>query len=324
MKLGKTEMLLSLRGRGSADFKHWVFSVQQSRFPVRSLLGKDQFVHVVRRSLYLGTMVDDRALLGPELAHRDQASAIAFQELSKALREVPQQDLKAKLLFLDSLSVNSALFSSGAWYRLHSQDLVHLRAQYVKKYKRFLQFLGSKLEARPTFMFSPKLVGLQLIWFYRLQDSGCFVKFYIQRPSTCCAYCRPSTAPHALWVLTTRGCIISSMTLTGFVHITMPWHHYRSHRLIRQRGSNTFGGLQQLGRFRFVGPWTRQCKKVVEISGACAGRGVSCGSYRTMVFHPLAIYLFLLSIGRLFNVHCVLRSRSRRLRRLRHIFERLT
>ena len=87
----------------------------------------------------MGTIVDDRALLGPELAHRESMSAIAFQELTKALREVPKQDLDAKLLFLDSLTINSSMFGAGAWFRLHSQDMVRFRAQYVKKYRRLLQ-----------------------------------------------------------------------------------------------------------------------------------------------------------------------------------------
>ena len=89
--------------------------------------------------MYLGTIVDDRALLGPEIAHRESSSGIAFQELTKALREVPQDELDAKLLFWDSLTVNSSMFAAGAWFRMHTQDLIRFRSQYVRKYRRILK-----------------------------------------------------------------------------------------------------------------------------------------------------------------------------------------
>eukprot|EP00959_Pyramimonas_sp_CCMP1952_P364355 7629986-Pyramimonas_sp.AAC.1 len=65
MKVGKTELLLDVRGSGAADFRRELFREPSPCIKVPGLVCGGETVSVVRSTLYLGSMLDDKASLGP-------------------------------------------------------------------------------------------------------------------------------------------------------------------------------------------------------------------------------------------------------------------
>ena len=139
MKVGKTELLLDLKGVGSAAFKRDLFKEPLPSIAVEGLLCGGNSIPVVRSTVYLGSMLDDKASLGPELAYRDREASGAMKALRRAVAKAPNKDIPPKLYLLDSLSVNAALYAAGTWYAMTKAELSRLQCHYIRRYRGLLR-----------------------------------------------------------------------------------------------------------------------------------------------------------------------------------------
>eukprot|EP00959_Pyramimonas_sp_CCMP1952_P293316 6134637-Pyramimonas_sp.AAC.1 len=105
---------MDVRGTGAPAFRKELFSQQEPCISVPGLVCGGNAISVVRSSLHLGSVLDDKGPLGPEITYRDREASGAMKTLRKATSKAPGKDMAPKLIFLDSLSLNAATYASGA------------------------------------------------------------------------------------------------------------------------------------------------------------------------------------------------------------------
>eukprot|EP00959_Pyramimonas_sp_CCMP1952_P378312 7924972-Pyramimonas_sp.AAC.1 len=84
--------MLHLTGPGPAKFRRHVFHSLGKVYPVRSMF-VGEGVNVVRAAVHLGSVITDRALLGPELVRREAESRVQLSVLSKAFKKATKASI---------------------------------------------------------------------------------------------------------------------------------------------------------------------------------------------------------------------------------------
>ena len=92
----------------------------------------------VRQYPHLGTILDERGTLGPEVAHRIAGTTSSAKVLSrKVFKAVPKspEALGMKMRFVDSLLSSSLLFNAGTWSNVERGAYERLRHTMLRRYR---------------------------------------------------------------------------------------------------------------------------------------------------------------------------------------------
>ena len=113
---GKTEILLSLRGKGSTSVKRRLLSVDTPVMPVVLANGATVEVRLVESYQHLGNQVTQAASCLEDIRAKSRAACIVMQRLQKTLLRNPALAPPEKADLVSSLVISKLRYGAGLWH----------------------------------------------------------------------------------------------------------------------------------------------------------------------------------------------------------------
>ena len=127
---GKTEAVVSLRGKGSRGIRASIFASEPPTVEVNARLWPDARVQLVPVYRHLGGLIHHGAQLKHELRHRKALAWSAFNKRRKKIFGSPTVVWSDKTILFESLVVSVLFHGAGTWGPLSSEDRQSLAATY--------------------------------------------------------------------------------------------------------------------------------------------------------------------------------------------------
>ncbi len=136
---GKTEALVSLRGRGATKARRKWFTDHHGLLPLPSCLLPDCCIKMVARYKHLGGVVDAKAKSTPEVRARVGQMRQAFRKYRKTLFVVPSISRSKRAQLLRPFVLSILEYNLGTLTGLHDGDRQYIATALLSIYKQIMK-----------------------------------------------------------------------------------------------------------------------------------------------------------------------------------------
>ncbi len=135
---GKSEAIITPRGKGSQGVRRLLFNTMRSKLPLQTAMPGDPCLRLVPRYKHVGGLVTFGAKMRPEIAHR-AAQALQLLQLYKAkVFRNKTIGIPARMAVLRSTALTTLHYNAGIWSRLTQFEEKMWHTIHLKLYRAAL------------------------------------------------------------------------------------------------------------------------------------------------------------------------------------------
>lgn len=135
LKAGKTELLLSLRGKKSRAAKQRIFNVIEPTIYIAEAPEGFQMVRLTAKYRHLGTQVHLAESLMVEIKARLGQSSLIYRKHRKQVFQNRKLPLQRRILLFNTMVLSVLQYNLGTWYGLSSAEFKFLRSRLYSMYR---------------------------------------------------------------------------------------------------------------------------------------------------------------------------------------------
>ncbi len=132
---GKTEAVLSLRGRNSQGVKRLLYNTMHGELPLDTPMAGNPKLRLVPKYKHVGGWVTVGAKLRPELVHRAAQAHQLYQTYRTKVFNNPSIAVDARLAVLNATAITTLHYNAGTWSHFTQYELKFWYSTHLKLYR---------------------------------------------------------------------------------------------------------------------------------------------------------------------------------------------
>ena len=132
---GKTEAVISLRGRNSQQVKRLLFNTMKGELPLDTPMEGNPKLRLVARYKHVGGWVSTGAKLRPELLHRAAQAHQLYQTYRPKVFNNPSIKVDARIAVLNATAITTLHYNAGTWSHFTQYELKFWYSTHLKLYR---------------------------------------------------------------------------------------------------------------------------------------------------------------------------------------------